>query len=202
MRIFCAIELPAEVRTRAAEHVARVRRAASDLPASIAKWEEIEKLHITLKFIGEIKPDRAEDVSRAAAHAAHAAPPFEVAIEGAGAFPVNRAPRVMWLGVTDASRGLAQLQQRLEDECAKENFAREVKMFHPHLTLARLRAPQGARTLVRLHAAAGFEAVSFTVTELAVMRSELTPTGSRYTVLSLLGLGPGRCSDEDGSPVY
>ena len=189
MRIFYAVELPVEARTRIAEHVARVRRAASDLPASAAKWEAIEKLHITLKFIGEVEPGRAKDADHAAARAAHAALPFEVTIGGARAFPRNGAPRVLWLGVTDVSGNLAGLQQRLENECAERGFAREARGFHPHLTLARLRTPQGARELAQLHAAARFEAVPFTVTELALMRSELTPTGSRYTVLSLHGLG-------------
>ncbi len=184
MRIFYAVELPAEVRRRAAEHIARVGRAAPNLPASVAKWERAEKLHITLKFLGEIEPDQVEDVGRAAARAAHGASPFEITIEGTGAFPPRALPRVLWLGITYASGGLAQLQQRLEDECAEQGFAREARAFHPHLTLARLRVPQGARTLAQLHAASGFEAIPFTITELVVMQSELTPTGSRYTVSS------------------
>lgn len=184
MRIFYAIELSAEVRRRAAEHIARVGRAAPNLPASVVKWESADKLHITLKFLGEIEPDQAKDVGWAAARAAHRAPPFEITIEGAGAFPPRALPRVLWLGITDASGGLARLQQRLEDECAEQGFRREARAFHPHLTLARLRAPQGARTLAQLHAASGFEAIPFTVTELVVMQRELAPTGSRYTVLS------------------
>ena len=189
MRIFCAVELPTEARMRAAEHIARVRRAASNLPASVAKWERVEKMHLTLKFFGEIEPDRVEDINRVAARAAHRALPCEIIIEGAGAFPARGLPRVLWLGVTDATGGLAQLHQHLEDECVEQGFAREVRAFHPHLTLARLRAPQGARTLAQLHAATGFEAIPFTVTELVVMQSELERTGSRYTVLSHHSLG-------------
>lgn len=184
MRIFYAVELPAEVRRRAAEHIARVGRAAPNLPASVAKWESAEKLHITLKFLGEIEPGDAAEVSRAATRTACTMSPFGVSIEGAGAFPPRGLLRVLWLGVTDPSSKLAQLRQRLEDECAERDFAREARAFHPHLTLARLRVPHEAVALAQLHAAAGFAAAPFTVTELVVMQSELTSTGSRYTVLS------------------
>lgn len=184
MRLFCAVEPSAETRTRVAEHIARVRRAIAYVPASVAKWESVEKIHITLKFLGEIEPDDAAEVSRAAMRAASTMSPFAISIEGAGAFPPGGLPRILWLGVTDPSGKLARLQQRLENECAERGFAREARAFHPHLTLARLRLPREAKALAQLHAATEFAAAPFTVAELVVMQSELTPTGSCYTALS------------------
>ncbi|HEX8097339.1 MAG TPA: RNA 2',3'-cyclic phosphodiesterase, partial [Pyrinomonadaceae bacterium] len=145
--------LPKEVRARAAGHIARLRAAVPDVRAS---WDRAEKLHVTLKFLGEVEAQRAERLSSAAARAARASGPFQLTIEGTGTFPPHGPPKVLWVGVGDNSGGLARLQQRLEDECSKEGFTREQRAFHPHLTLARLRRPQGARRLAALHKEMGF----------------------------------------------
>jgi 2'-5' RNA ligase len=186
LRVFCAVELPAEVRAGAAAHAARVRERFSEVRAS---WPRAENLHLTLKFLGEIEEARVALLSAAAARAAEKSQAFELTIEGAGAFPPRGAPRVLWLGIRDDSGGLAQLQSRLEDECARSGFKREERPFQPHLTLARLRAPQGARALAQFHQEAGFEAAQFRVAELVVMMSELGPGGSRYTEISRHKLG-------------
>jgi 2'-5' RNA ligase len=180
-RVFCAVELPPDVRERMAEHIARLRDQAPHVRAS---WDRAEKLHITLKFLGEIEQSRVEALTGAAARAAESVPGFELSVEGAGAFPPRGLPRVLWLGIRDPSGGLAQLQHRLEDECAHSGFPREQRPFHPHLTIARLRSPEGARRLATLHQQMGFEAQTFDVTKLIVMRSELLPTGARHTELS------------------
>lgn len=180
-RIFCAVELPKEVRAQVSEHVERLRR---DVPHADARWERTEKLHITLKFIGEMEQPRVELLARAAARAAAAVAPFHLAVKGTGAFPPRGLARVLWLGLEDASGRLAALQRLLEDEAAREGFPREPRAFHPHLTIARLRTPASARTLVELHRKTEFETEAFNVTQLVVMRSELGRGGSRYTPLS------------------
>ena len=181
------MELPPEARARAAAHAASLRERFKEVRAS---WPRAENLHLTLKFLGEIEEARVALLSAAAARSAEESEPFELTIEGAGAFPPRGAPRVLWLGVTDAAGGLARLQGRLEAECAGSGFKREERPFHPHLTLARLRAPQGARALAQFHEETGFAPAAFRVAELVVMRSELGPGGSRYTPLSRHRLGP------------
>ena len=181
VRVFCAVELPAEVRACASEHIAHLRRRAPDVRAS---WDRAEKLHITLKFLGEIEQGRVEALSQAALRATESVPPFDLSLEGAGAFPPRGLPRVLWLGISDPSGGLARLQRRLEDECAGAGFTREERPFHPHLTIARLRRPEGARRLASQHKDTGFASVGFAATELVVIRSELGPGGSRYTTIS------------------
>ena len=180
-RVFCAVELPDEVRAAAAAHAARLRR---DFPDARASWSRPESLHVTLKFLGEIEWARVEDLSRAARAAAEGSGPFALSVEEAGTFPPRGAARVLWLGVEDSSGGLARLQRRLEDECEAAGFEREARAFKPHLTLARLRTPKDARALSEAHRRLTFDAHTFKVTELIVMRSELAPGGSRYTPLS------------------
>lgn len=186
VRIFCAVELPEDVRARAAAHIARLREAAARLPLKIS-WEREEKLHLTLKFLGEIEPARVEALQRAANRAAGSVWKFKARLQGTGAFPAHGNPRVLWLGLEDETNAIAQLQERLEAECALENFPREARPFHPHITIARIRIPVAApaRHLAKLHDEMKFDPpASFNVNDLTVMRSELGAGGSRYTPLS------------------
>lgn len=186
MRLFCAVELPALIRERASEHIAVLQRLAPDVRAG---WERPEKLHITLKFLGEIEESRARLLSAASERAAGSVEPFHLSIEGAGAFPPRGPARVLWLGLKDATGALSLLQRRLEEECSVEGFPREARPFKPHITIARLRHPAGARRLAALHEEKGFAPAGFSVHDLVVIRSELGHGGSRYTELSRHPLG-------------
>lgn len=185
-RLFSAIELSDEVRARAAAHIALLR---DELPDVRASWERTEKLHITLKFFGDIEQTRINALSSATERAANSIVPFNLFIEGAGAFPPRGNPRVLWLGVNDSTDSLARLQQTLENECAAAGFPRDERPFHPHITVARLRQPAGTRQLADLHRETGFQAMELNVREMVLMRSELSPGGSRYTALARQSLG-------------
>jgi 2'-5' RNA ligase len=185
-RVFCAIELPQEVSSRATEHINRLRQRFPDINAS---WNRNGKFHLTLKFLGEISQTRVADLSRAAAFAVGKVSPFEIIVEGAGAFPVHGPPKVLWIGISDPAKELDQLYQHLESESAKEGFAKEPRPFHPHLTLARLRKPQGARSLACAHQEMVFEPIEISVSELLVIRSELSSEGSKHSVISRHRLG-------------
>ncbi len=180
-RIFCAVELPPEVRACVASHITALREA---MPSARASWGRAEALHITLKFLGEIERARVDALSQAATLAAASVQAFELAIENTGVFPPRGQPRVLWLGVSDSSGLLTTLQQKLDEECARVGFARETRGFHPHLTVARLRVPAETQRLAALHQEMKFESAAFTANELVVMRSELGAGGSRYTAIS------------------
>lgn len=188
LRAFCAVELPEDLRGQVGAYVADLREK---FPHVRASWERPEKLHLTLKFLGEIKPARVESLAGAAGRAAARVGPFHIKLSAAGAFPPRGPARVLWLGVADETGGLAALQRHLEDECSAEGFPREPRPYSPHLTLARLRVPAGVRPLAEHHKAASIETPPFTVSELVVMRSELGPAGSRYTPLASHRLGTG-----------
>lgn len=181
LRLFCAVELPQEIRAQAASYMARLREAA---PGARAGWDKEEKMHLTLKFLGATKEDKVEHLTGALERAASLINPFELGLHGTGAFPPSGLARVLWLGVTDPSGRLYKLHKQVEDECAPLGFARERKRFHPHLTIARLRSPEGARKLASLHKSMEFETEAFSVTEIVLIKSDLGPQGSRYTKLS------------------
>jgi 2'-5' RNA ligase len=185
-RVFIAIELPASVRKKLKDHLEHLRESVPDARAS---WSREENLHLTLKFLGDTPVSRIETLSQVAKRAASNVIPFELIVSGVGAFPPRGQPRVLWIGIEDLSGQLGKLQQALEDECNKEGFARETRPFHPHLTIARLRRPQGSRQLAALHEEMGFEAETVRASALVVVRSELRSEGSRHTVISRHELG-------------
>jgi 2'-5' RNA ligase len=181
LRLFSAIELPPEVRARAAGFIKALREAAPDTRAS---WDREEKLHLTLKFFGDVEESRVEQLTAALNRAAARINSFQLNLRGTGVFPLSGLPRVLWLGAVDSSGRLDKLHNQIEEECAHAGFARERKRFHPHLTIARLRHPEGARRLSALHKAMDFETEAFPVKEIVLIKSELLPQGSRYTKLS------------------
>jgi 2'-5' RNA ligase len=185
-RVFCSVELPEAVRRRVIDHIALLKEAVPDAHAS---WSRANNIHLSLKFLGEIPPDSVRNLSEAASRAAAHLAPFTIRLERSGVFPLHGSPRVLWIGISDLEGKLGELQARLEAESEKAGFAKESRSFNPHLTLARLRKPQHARKLAAAHQAMEFEPAEFTVSELLVIRSELSREGSKYTTISRHRLG-------------
>jgi 2'-5' RNA ligase len=129
MRLFIAIDIEPAIRERLATFVAGVRGFAPD-----ARWVAPETFHVTLKFLGETAPDKAEHVKRALA--AIARPPLDIRFAGTGFFPNPRSARVFWVGI-EAGEPLTQLAAQVDDACSRLAFERERNPYHPHLTLAR-----------------------------------------------------------------
>ena len=185
-RVFCAIELPETARELVLRHIARLKDVVPDAKAS---WSRDANLHLTLKFLGEIPQNSVSDLSNAASRAVAELAPFSIRLEETGIFPKHGQPRVLWIGITDSSGNLGELHARLEDESANAGFAGDDRPFHPHLTLARLRQPRHARTLAAAHQQLEFEPAEIAVSELLVIKSELSSTRSKYTVVSRHPLG-------------
>jgi RNA 2',3'-cyclic 3'-phosphodiesterase len=180
-RVFVAIELPPPVRRKLMGHIDRLH---DSLPEARASWIRRENLHLTLKFLGDIPMISVENLSAAVKFAATRVEPFEIVVEGCGAFPPRGQVRVLWVGIKDPSDQLAFLHTALEDECEKAGFPREQRPFHPHLTIARMRKPLDSRHLAIVHQEIGFQPETVRVSELAVNRSELRSEGARHTTIS------------------
>ena len=180
-RVFCAIELPERIRGLVLSHINCLKESVPDAKAS---WSRDANLHLTLKFLGEIPQTSVSLFSEAASRAAAGLTPFTIRLEQTGVFPKHGSPRVMWLGINDVSGKLAELHARLENEAADAGFEKDGRPFHPHLTVARLRQPRHARPLADAYKQTEFEPAEIAVSELLVIRSELSGEGSKYTVIS------------------
>ena len=132
MRIFIALDIPAEVRARLTDYMEKARALAPE-----ARWARVEGLHVTLKFVGEVSEVRMQEIKAALASVKTA--PFAVRFAGVGFFPNAKAARVFWAGV-DGGDELSRLASAVDAALEKLGIAREDKPYHPHLTLARASA--------------------------------------------------------------
>jgi RNA 2',3'-cyclic 3'-phosphodiesterase len=184
-RVFAAIELPSNVQKGIQKQIQQLQAAVPDNKAS---WSRTENIHLTVKFFGNVLPKKIVRISEAASRVVHQLRKFKVEIGKTGAFPKVSQPRVLWIGVEDPTGELARLHQLFETECAVEGFDRETRDFRPHLTIARLRRPEGAKALAETNQKLGFESLGVDVNELIVFRSEPSGKGSKYTALSRHGI--------------
>lgn len=185
MRLFIALNPTEEEREWIHQATAPLRSAGFPV-----RWNPPEALHLTLKFLGETDPARLPEITNAAATAAARARPIELRLDGIGAFPSLRNPRVLWLGVEATSR-LRMLKQDLEWEFAPLGFPRENRAFQPHITLGRARPNARAgdfRALESLRQPLACQATLF-IAEIEVMRSHLAHTGAAYERIATLPLG-------------
>ena len=135
-----------------------------------------EKIHLTLAFLGEVAPVRAEAARRAAATARWRA--FELVLDQVGSF---RSAKVAWAGCAHAPAGLATLQGGLAEALRARDFVLEERPFAPHLTLVR----KAAKAMTR----APIAPIVWKAREFTLVRSE-TGTG-RYVVTDTWPLGRG-----------
>ena len=180
-RVFCAVELPDEVRARLQEHIARLRK---EFPDTAASWSRVENIHLTLKFFGNVEQERIPKISAAATRAVKEFSKFAISVGSTGVFPRPSRAQVLWIGVSDPSARLTALHERFETECAAEGFPKEDRAYRPHLTIARIRKPESSRRLADTHLQMQFEPLAVEINDLIVFRSELSPKGSRYTAIS------------------
>lgn len=179
MRTFIAINLSEEERNRV-QRAARALRT-SDYPI---RWVSPENVHLTLKFLGEVEERRAAELGEAVERAVAGADSFEMTARGFGAFPSNRRPRVVWVGI-EADERLSALFGKLESELEALGFEPETRTFKPHLTLGRARRKAGGRDFD------GFEERvtsleyedRFGVRSVDLMRSVLKPGGAEYSIV-------------------
>lgn len=185
MRTFIAIELPGEIKEALAGLVGRLRQ--SDVRAS---WVTPERMHLTLRFLGEIETVDAEKLGELLAARYAALKPFTLRVAGTGAFPSLGRPSVVWVGVGPLVGGLADAQSIAEEGAWAIGAAPEKKPFHPHLTLGRVRDDRALEPLVeRLKREDGFDAGEFAVRAVSLFSSQLRPQGPIYRPLGSFPFG-------------
>jgi 2'-5' RNA ligase len=191
MRIFVGIDIDNEIRNRIALFLDGVRGFAPDV-----RWVQPESLHLTLKFIGEQKPEQVEAMRERLRQIQ--GPALEIRLAGYGFFPTAKAPRVFWIGLESGPQ-LAELAANIDAAIAEFDVPREQRAFSPHLTLARgAGSPKwrkGDRSNSdfavldkRLAAMSALDFGTMTAREFVLYQSQLSPKGSKYTKLERFAL--------------
>jgi len=179
VRTFLALPLDETI----LRHLVRAQQTLSSAGASV-RWTATSNLHLTVKFLGDVKDADLAEVCRIAGDAASRVEPFEFSVTGLVSAPPGGRMRMVWAGVVEATGRLQRLQGMLEDAYAALGFKKENRAFHPHLTVGRVRS--GAN-VARLRAAvdelADEEFGTQPAQELIVFSSKLTPGGPIYSPL-------------------
>ena len=187
-RLFVAVPIGEEARAAIAAIVEPIR--AAEPAGRGVRWVRLDGLHVTLRFLGPTNEDRIPDLVAAVQRTAAGAQPFELRIDGAGAFPSAGRPRTIWLAIHDGGDGLADLAARLDRALVGAGWPASERPFRAHLTIARAdgvrRGPQTAEALKT--AASGLNAES--LAERIVLYESITGGGpARYVSRAEARLG-------------
>jgi 2'-5' RNA ligase len=180
-RIFTAIDISEAARAECANYVENLKSVSPQLRVG---WEKPEKLHFTLKFLGDIDETQLRNLTEAVAAATGKILKFKIRIAGTGVFPSKRNARILWLGVNDEHANMPKAKEVLEGECFERGLAKENRDFKAHLTIARLREPLKSAELVEKHLCENFVSGEFTVSRITIYESRLQKSGSIYSIVS------------------
>jgi len=184
MRCFFAVEIPQQQRAAIAASLAALARKLPE-----AKWVQPDRLHITLKFLGELEEQLAQEAVAQLAELLRKTPrEVPVRLGGGGFFPDSRRPRVAWLG--GQAPGLAHWAQAAEEAGKLFGVPPENRGFSLHVTLARLSRPWPEGAVQRFLEEVGrWELPPFVAREIVLFESTLTPRGAIYTARARVAPG-------------
>jgi 2'-5' RNA ligase len=179
VRLFLAINFPPDARREIANATSPLREIAPELG-----WTAEDRLHLTLKFLGEQAELRVDALAAALAKTAIQHRELLMSVGGIGAFPNFRRARVVWMGVSQDPR-LELLHHDIEVAYDALGCELEGRPFRPHLTLARVREPLPVERMRDLWRAAKRidYTTEFIVRSIDLMQSDLSSGGPKYTTV-------------------
>ena len=180
MRTFIAILLPGETRLA----LASARKPFSKQRSTV-RWEGTDKLHITLKFLGDFEAQMISQFEAVLRDELLSCPERIVTLTEWGFFPHREAARIVFAAPARSDLCcLDDIAGRVENACALLGMERETRPFHPHVTIGRTRSTgtesTAGTTLIKRIENTTLQPLFFPCTEIAGMRSVLLPAGSRY----------------------
>lgn len=184
MRVFVAVDIGDAVRREARRVIETLtgKLEAVQKPPKVT-WVKPAALHLTIKFIGEVDPERA-DALASLLMAPIPVKPFDVQWRGVGTFPNNKQPRALWIGVISGAAQLAEIEAEVSRRFAGSHAVEiEDRPLLPHLTLGRVKmAGEGVDWPKVLQACEVKQAVT-RVDRVALYQSKLSQQGPHYTEL-------------------
>ena len=178
-RLFVAVEINEETRKKLAEFQSNLKKAGADI-----SWVAPENIHITLKFIGYIDEGKLDTVTDIIKNSVTHINPFNLSCVGAGVFPTQKNPRVIFAQVLDTDGALAKIHERLDNQLVALGVAHEERKFEVHITVGRIKTRRNVWKLMEsMNSYSGFKFGSEHITQVVLMKSELSPQGPAYTKL-------------------
>ena len=147
-----------------------------------AKFSLTKSFHLTLKFLGEVQPDKAEKAKEELKKIKFK--PFSVYLDSVGVFPSESYIRVVWIGLKPENN-ILELQSSI-DEKLKGLFEKE-KDFKAHVTLARAKFIDDKKGFAGQLKKIVVEHKKFNVGSFKLVKSTLSPKGPVYEDLGIFG---------------
>ncbi|OHB72913.1 MAG: 2'-5' RNA ligase [Planctomycetes bacterium RBG_16_55_9] len=182
MRVFIAIDIDEQIRKDLGD-LQNELRVKADVRKGDVKWVDPEAMHLTLKFLGEIRDEQAVEICTITRDVASRYRRFDVDVETVGCFG-GKSARVVWVGAGLNCQELLQLQEDLETQLESAGWPREARKFSAHLTLCRIRnAKAGFKLAEMVRQYENLRLGATPADSVSVYQSELTPQGPIYTAL-------------------
>lgn len=189
-RLFAAVVPPTTVLDTLDVFVEPRRTADPNL-----RWVKRDNWHLTLAFFGDVPDERVEPLIDALAGVRPT--PFEVVLDGAGAFPDPASARVLYAAVSTGSDELTALSRRVRTAADRVAVPSDNAKHRPHLTLARTRRPTEVTRWLRIVDA--FPPTRFEVAGFDLIASQLHPSGPAYRVVQHFPAPAVRSATEPGA---
>ena len=185
MRTFIALEISQSTREALGNLAAGLKPRLGRI-----SWVKPGRMHLTLKFLGEIEENLAGPIGDGLEEICAARAPFSLEVRGLGCFPNPRRPRVIWAGLQGDIERAGELQRAIDRRLEQLGFAPENKPFSPHVTLGRVKGDVRVGELQRaLEEYSNSEFGIENFDQVMLMRSQLRPEGPVYTPLGQYPMG-------------
>ena len=179
-RLFVALKIPKEIR----EKIITFRNEVNPDYAKY-KWEPVDKIHLTLKFIGEVRNELVEDIAREIKFIEEYET-FNCKLTQFGFFFKHKKPKILWIGLI-LNNYIDDLVERLNEELEKFSVKSEKRKFNAHLTLRRMSGDED-NDFVKSFEQFKVPEIEFRAGEVVLMKSDLHPSGSTYTKIKSYNL--------------
>ena len=186
MRLFIAIDIDEKVRGALGDLQRQLQRRTDEegIKKRDVKWVSPEAIHLTLKFLGEVKDEKSVEICSIVKNVSSEYRGFELDIRSVGCFG-GKAARVLWVGTGRGSEQLSQLAKGLDEQLASAGWPKETREFSGHLTVCRIKSSSaGVKLAAMSEEYRDLELGVISVDALSVYQSQLTPKGPIYTRLA------------------
>ena len=179
IRCFVAIEIPEAIQTLLTSIQEELRK---DIRGT--SWVKRGNIHLTLKFLGDVAPNRISTIKNVIEQVVGTRSPFSMEIGGIGVFPNLTRPRIIWAGVKTGADEVTAIAREINIGLSRHGFERDEKPFRPHLTLARLKRRIDLKPLVDVFQQYDtINGATMLVNQIRVIQSQLRQSGAVYTPL-------------------
>ena len=161
-----------------------IRTLASSPQGDAIRWVRPENLHVTLRFLGNIREEDVEALRCAVGNSAAVVPAFDLGIGPPEMFPRSRRPRVVAATLLP-EEPLVTLAAAVDRGVRSAGIPTEDRPFRPHLTLGRIQrnAPRSLAGLAGAMDRIPHPTGADPITQVVLFRSVLKPDGPVYTEL-------------------